>query len=341
MAVLCSILDNAPYWVSSEDTGECNLVQLDNNVCIWVASRNRVHAYRCITYHLESNMCTFIALNRGVSGQDDIKADAVAFYNVKPRGALWPCEAYAVTNNNGDLLPRPNIIPLETPDDIPPPPPPLPPKSGYPPPNPDLKQDVIQMMGPAVCQLEHHIIDNSSDTEEQPAGDSSIQTHQTPKGAPPPPPPDAPPRHIVIKREPVGELPDPSTDDSNASTGLVPAQPNAEEDTALDTTFNESVDSGAQHAIPSDHTYPAIPIQAPDGAGDTTQQPTSSTSSTQPPVPPGTPSQTATILAPTRYCFSTHVGQCAGPIFMVRAWGLVLGIIYWQRKSMIQITGLS
>ena len=139
----------------------------------------------------------------------------------------------------------------------------------------------------------------------------------------------------------MGELPDPSTDDSNASTGLVPAQPNAEEDTALDTTFNESVDSGAQHAIPSDHTYPAIPIQAPDGAGDTTQQPTSSTSSTQPPVPPGTPSQTATILAPTRYCFSTHVGQCAGPIFMVRAWGLVLGIIYWQRKSMIQITGLS
>ena len=133
--------------------GECNLVQLNNNIGTWVTNMNRIRAYRCITYHLESNMHTFVALNRGVSGQDDIKADAIAFYNVEPRGALWPCEAYAVTNNNRDLLPRPNVIPLEMSHDIPSPTPPLPPQSGYQPPNPDLKQDIIQMMGPVVGQL--------------------------------------------------------------------------------------------------------------------------------------------------------------------------------------------
>ena len=93
-----------------------------------------------------------------------MKADEVAFYYVEPRGALWPCTVYAVTNNDGDLLPALNVIPLETSDEMAPPPPPVPPQEQYLPPNPDLKQDVIQMMGPTVGQLEHHVVDDSSDT---------------------------------------------------------------------------------------------------------------------------------------------------------------------------------
>ena len=199
MAVLCSIPDSLPYWVSPNDTSECNLVQLDNNIGTWVTHLNRVCSYRCITLHLQSTMRTFVALDRGVSGQDDIKADNVTFYYVEPRGALWPCTVYAITNNDGDLLPALNVIPLETSDEMAPPPPPLPPQEQYPPPNPDLKQDVIQMMGPTVGQLEHHVVDDSSDTEEQPATNAPTQAPRTPDGTPSPPPPDAPSRRVIIK----------------------------------------------------------------------------------------------------------------------------------------------
>ena len=241
VAVLCSIPDSAPYWVSPKDASECNLVQLDNTVSVWVASMDRVCAYRCITYYLESTMRTFVTLNRGISSQDDIKADELAFYYVEPHGAMWPGEIYVITNNNGDLVPALNIVPLQTTDDPLPPAPPSPPQPQYPPPNLDLKQDVIQMMGPAVGQLEHHVIDGSPNMEEQPATNAP----RTPENAPPLPP-DAPPQCIVVKKEPAEELPDPSADDPNISTGLTLAQPNTEEDVASDMTFNESIDSGAQ-----------------------------------------------------------------------------------------------
>ena len=297
VAVLCSIPDSPPYWVSPDDTSECNLVQLDNNIGTWVTHLNRVRSYRCITFHLQSTMRTFVALDRGVSGRDDIKADDVAFYYVEPRGTLWPCTMYAIANNDGDLLPALNVIPLETSDEMAPPPPPLPPQEQYPPPNLDLKQDIIQMMGPTVGQLEHHVVDGSSDTEEQPATDAPTQAPRTPDGAPPPPPPDAPPRRVIIKTEPVSEVPEFSTDDPNISTSLMSAQPDAEEGEASDTTFNESVDSSAQPVIPHDYTYPTITIQVPDGANDTTQEPASSTSGSRPPASLRTPSQTVTFSA--------------------------------------------
>ena len=97
-AVLCSIPETAPYWVSPEDVNECNLVQLNNNIGTWATYLNRVRCYRCITFHLQSTMWSFIALSRGVCGRKDIKADTVAFYYIELRGALWPCTAYAVTN---------------------------------------------------------------------------------------------------------------------------------------------------------------------------------------------------------------------------------------------------
>ena len=68
MAVLCSLPASPPYWVSPEDTSECNLVQMDNNIGTWATYLNRVRSYRCITFHLQPTMRTFIALDRGVSG---------------------------------------------------------------------------------------------------------------------------------------------------------------------------------------------------------------------------------------------------------------------------------
>ena len=270
MAVLCSLPASPPYWVSPEDTSECNLVQMDNNIGTWATHLNRVRSYRCITFHLQPTMRTFVALDRGVSGREDIKADDVAFYYVEPRGALWPCNVYAVTNNDGDLLPALNVIPLETSDEMAPPPSPVPLPEQYPPPNPGLKQDVIQMMGPTVGQLEHHVVDDSSDTEEQPATGAPIQAPHTPDGAPSPPPPS---RCVIVKTE------------------------GPEEGAASDTTFNESVDSSAQPVIPHDYIYPPITIQAPDGTNDTTQEPASSTSDSKPPASVGTPSRTVIFSA--------------------------------------------
>ena len=165
-AVLCSIPEMAPYWVSPEDVNECNLVQLNNNIGTWATYLNRVHCYRCITFHLQSTMRSFVALNRGLCGCQDIKADTVTFYYIEPRGTLWPCTAYAVANNNGDLLPVLNVIPLDTGDAMALPPPPISPLSQYPPPNLALQEDVIQMMGLTVGQLKHYIVDGSSDTTE-------------------------------------------------------------------------------------------------------------------------------------------------------------------------------
>ena len=277
MAVLCLLPDKPPYWVSPDDTEVCNLVQLNNNTGTWFTHLNRVRSYRCITFHIQSTMRTFVTLNRTISGWDNMKADTVAFYYVKPRGALWPCSVYAVTNNDGDLLPALNVIPLETSDEMVPPPPPLPPQGQYPPPNPGLQQDIIQMMGPVVGQLEHHVVNGSPKTEEQPTTGVPTEAPRTPDGAPPPPPPNAPPRCIMIKTEQVGEVPE-------------SAQPDTEEGAALDTTFNESIDSSAQPVIPHDHIYPAITTQAPDGTEDTTQQPTTSTIDSELLAPPGTPS---------------------------------------------------
>ena len=270
MAVLCSLPASPPYWVSPKDTSECNLVQMDNNIGTWATHLNRVRSYRCITFHLQPTMRTFIALDRGVSGREDIKADDVAFYYVEPRGALWSCNVYTVTNNDGDLLPALNVLPLETSDEMAPPPSPVPLPEQYPPPNPGLKQDVIQMMGPTVGQLEHHIVNDSSDTEEQPATSAPTQAPHTPDGAPSPPPPS---RCVIVKTE------------------------GSEEGAALDTTFNESVDSSAQPVIPHDYIHPPITIQAPDGANDTTQEPASSTSDSKPPASVGTPSRTVIFSA--------------------------------------------
>ena len=82
-----------------------------------------------------------------------------------------------------------------------PPPPPIPPLSQYPPPNPALQEDVIQMMGPTVGQLEHYVVDGSSDTTEHPNTDLPIPEPRTPEGAPRPPLPDAPLPPIVVKKE--------------------------------------------------------------------------------------------------------------------------------------------
>ena len=304
-AVLCSILDAAPYWVSPEDMNECNLVQLNNNIGTWTTYLSWVRCYRCITFHLQSMMQSFVALSRGVCGHQDIKADTVAFYYIEPRGTLWPCMAYAVTNNNGDLLPALNVIPLDTGDDMVAPPPPIPPLSQYPPPNPALQEDVIQMMGPTVCQLEHYVVNSSSDTTEHPNIDLPIPEPCTPEGAPQPPPPDAPLPPIVVKREQVAQMPELFVDGPNVSTNLKPTQPDAEEGAASDTTFNESVDSGDPPAAPHNHTYASVGTSAPDSTNHSTQQPSSSTSGPPPPILPGAPSQTIATLADNEGCIAS------------------------------------
>ena len=295
-AVLCSIPETAPYWVSPEDVNECNLVQLNNNIGTWATYLNRVHCYRCITFHLQSMMRSFVALSRWVCGRKDIKADTVAFYYIEPRGALWPCTAYAVTNNSGDLLPALNVIPLDTGDDMAPAPPPIPPHTQYPPPNPALEQDVIQMMGPTVGQLEHYIINDSSDTTQQPNTGPPIPEPRTPEGAPRPAPPGIPPPPIIVKKEQMAQIPESFVDGPNVSTSLKQTHPDTEEGAASDTTFNESVDSGAPPAVPPDHTYTSIGIQAPDSTNPGTQQPSSSTSG-PPPIPSNVPSQNVATLA--------------------------------------------
>ena len=121
VAVLCSIPENAPYWVTPKEQSECNLVQLDHTIGVWVSSMDRVCAYCCITYYLEATMRTFVTLNRGVSGRDDIKADELTFNYIEPRGAMWPGQIYVITNNDGDLLPTLNVVPLETADILLPP----------------------------------------------------------------------------------------------------------------------------------------------------------------------------------------------------------------------------
>ena len=100
------------------------------------------------------------------------------------------------------------------------------------------------MMGPMVGQLEHYVVDGSSDTAEQPNTDLPIQEPCTPEGAPRAPPPDAPLPPIVIKKEQVAQMPESSIDGPSVSTSLRPTQPDTEEGMASHTTFNESVDSG-------------------------------------------------------------------------------------------------
>ena len=304
-AVLCSIPEMAPYWVSPEDVNECNLVQLNNNIGTWATYLNRVCCYHCITFHLQSTMRSFVALSRGVCGRKDIKADTVAFYYIEPHGTLWPCMAYAVTNNSGDLLPALNVIPLDTGDNMAPAPPPIPPQTQYPPPNPALQQNVIQMMGLTVGQLEHYVIDDSLDTAEQPNTDLPIQEPCTPEGAPRPPPPDALPPPVIVKKEQVVHMPKSSVDGPNIPTSLKLTQPDTEEGAASDTTFNKSVDSGAPPAVPPDHTYTFVGIQAPDSTNSSTQQPSSSTSGPPLLIPSGAPSQNVPTSADNEGCIAS------------------------------------
>ena len=202
-----------------------------------------------------------------------------------------------MTNNNGDLLPALNVIPLNTGDDMALPPPPVPRTSQYPPPNPDLQEDVIQMMGPTVGQLEHYVVDGSLDTTEHPNTDISILEPRTPEGAPWPLPPDAPILHVVVKKERVAEMPEPSVEGPNVPTSLGPTQADIEEGAASDTTFNESVDSGAPPAAPRDHTYTSVGILAPDSTNNSTQVPSSSTNGPPSQVSLGVSSQTTTASA--------------------------------------------
>ena len=234
-------------------------------------------------------MRSFIALNRGVCSRRDIKADTVAFYYIEPHGALWPCTAYAMANNDGDLLPALNIIPLDTGDEMAPPLHPwYHPHRNTRHQNPDLQEDIIKMMGPTVGQLEHYVVDAVPQTQQNiltPTSQSQSPTLR--KGAPRSPPPDAPAPHIMVKKEQVAEVPEPSVDDPNVSTSLGLTQPDIEEGTASDTTFNESVDSGAPPAAPCDHTYTSVGISAPDSTNNSTQLPSSSTGGPLPPVPLG------------------------------------------------------
>ena len=84
-------------------------------------------------------------------------------------------------------------------------------------------------------------------------------------------------------------MPELSVDGPNISTSLRPTQPDTEEGAASDTTFNESVDSGAPPAVPHDHTYTSVGIQVPDSTNHSTQQPSSSTTGPPPPIPPSAP----------------------------------------------------
>ena len=59
-------------------------------------------------------MRTFIALNQGTSGRQDVKSDELAFYHIVPRGSLWPGETYVSVSNEGDLAPALNTIPVRT-----------------------------------------------------------------------------------------------------------------------------------------------------------------------------------------------------------------------------------
>ena len=300
MAILCHIPESAPYWASPFDDNECNLVQLNNNIGSWFTSINRVRCYRCITYHLQSTMRTFVALNKEMSGRGDIHDDNVAFYYVEPRSAMWPCTVYATTTNDGDLLPVLNAVPLDTTDDMAPPPPPVPLPNPYPPPNPDLEQDVIKMMGPTVGQLEALVVDDASTTEDQPTTDTQTPRPQTPDGIPPTVPPEDPPRRVIIKAEPDTETVQPTTENLDVSSNLVPLQPDEEEGAASDTTFTGSVGSSTVPPVPQDHNYPAIPPSAPNDADDT-QQPTSSTTGSPTPAPSGASTRTVILSTPGGY----------------------------------------
>ena len=322
-AVLCHIPESAPYWASPADDTECNLVQLNNNVGSWFTSINRVRCYRCITHHLQSTMRTFVALSKDMSGRDDMHDDAVAFYYVEPRTAMWPCSIYAATTNEGDLLPALNVVPLETTEALEPPPPPVPRRDAYPPPNPDLEQDIIKMMGPTVGQLEVLAVDDSLTTEEPAAADNQPPRPQTPDGVPPIAPPGDPPRRVVIKTEPTTEILDFTTDNLDVSSSLTPLQPEDEEGAASDTTFAGSVGSTTVTALPLDHNYPTFLPLAPDGADDV-QQPTFS-SDIQPPNSSTVISSTPTpSTVPTRTVVLTTPGTgridslCSLPLAIIR-----------------------
>ena len=185
IAVLCHIPESAPYWASPTDDTECNLVQLNNNVGSWFTSINRMRCYRCITHHVQSGMRTFVALSKDICGQDGMHDDTVAFYHVEPRTAMWPCFIYTSATNEGDLLPALNVVPLETTDTLEPPPPPVPRRDAYLPPNPNLDQDIIKMMGPTVGQLEVLAVDDSPAAEEPAAADNEPPRLLTPDGVPP------------------------------------------------------------------------------------------------------------------------------------------------------------
>ena len=229
MAVLCSIPEAAPYWVSPEDVSECNLVQLNNHVGTWATYLNRVRCYRCVTHSLQSSMRSFVALHKAISGSESTKPDTVAFYHVRPRGVLWPTSIYAVSNNDGDLLPALNVVPLDIADNMAPPPPPVPVPQRYPSPDPSLEQDVIKMMGPTVDQLEHYVVDGPTHMTTPTAPDMPVEGPRTPEGAPRPPPPDAPPRRVIIKKELEAVAPESSIGDPNVSTSLIPTGPDTEE----------------------------------------------------------------------------------------------------------------
>ena len=62
----------------------CNLVLFGSSISAWAAPLGNLRVYHAITHYKDATMRTFVALNQGTSGRQDVKSDELAFYHVVP-----------------------------------------------------------------------------------------------------------------------------------------------------------------------------------------------------------------------------------------------------------------
>ena len=286
IATICSLPEHPPYWPSPDDTSVCNLVLFDGSISTWAVPLGNLWVYHAITHYKDVTMRTFIALNQGTSGRLDVKSDELAFYHVVPRGSLWPRETYVSVSNKGDLALALNTIPVRTPGEED-----EPPKPDDKSPAPNSTHDAplastvgdepdrVVFVGPAQFQMADVLVPGSPEEQQ----DTTLDETTPPSTAPPARIfLDTPPRrvivktpeHAVIKKElpaHVDGAPAVRAEGDDGTTILVTSSPkqvlpgtNAEGDLASDTTFSESIETGARLNTPTNHSYTSTGSQVLD-----------------------------------------------------------------------------
>ena len=231
-------------------------------------------------------MHTFIALNQGTSGRQDVKSDELAFYHLVPRGSLWPGETYVSVSNEGDLALALNTIPVHTYEEGD-----EPLKTGDKSPVPDSTHDAplastvgdepdrVVFVGPAQFQMANILIPGSPEEQR----DMTLDETTPPSTAPaarifPDTPPQQvvvkTPEHVVIKKELHAHFNGATAvraEGGDGTTVLVTSSPkqvlpgtNTEGDLASDTTLSESIETGSHLTAPADHSYSFTGSQALD-----------------------------------------------------------------------------